>query len=468
MILGVGYAPHMFGSGPWYRHGLGIPRRCTAADLERRFPFNMASLNANARLWPARLTDRYLRRISQDLALMRRFGIGLVRIHTVPANPEYLPFIEAVATLARRAGLRVWLDLVGCDSPLHWGLCDEQICRLFAASLKGRIEVFQPLNEQNNRRDLARVIELFNRCATAIRQADPNAQVAFSSAGFHSDQARAILKTARLDALAVNVYLRPEQRSLRAWLDPLAEFHDRQLAPRPLYLGEFGIHCRRGQVCLDEPMLARIARSAERLASMLAATDRLAAFIPFWWQDLLVLRIQCYHQLVQLNRDLHTYGQAIHRAIFGRELSAWPRPKRRRLHFDSHSQPLAGVRWEAPPRQVGAWLRHAVQGGGPAICLQRCRDPWDVEIGRALSKSLACFSGINQPLQRGPRLQREPAIVVVGRPAATPGATIGLADRHDVLRLAGRSATWRLAAALELLRRYWQHDQDGLTPEFAD
>jgi hypothetical protein len=62
MILGVGYGPHMFGSGPWYRHALGIPRRSTLRRIERNYPFNVVALNEQALLWPARLSPGYLAR----------------------------------------------------------------------------------------------------------------------------------------------------------------------------------------------------------------------------------------------------------------------------------------------------------------------------------------------------------------------------------------------------------------------
>jgi hypothetical protein len=40
-------------------------------------------------------------------------------------------------------------------------------------------------------------------------------------------------------------------------------------------------------------------------------------------------------------------------------------------------------------------------------------------------------------------------------------------DRAARLHLAGPSPRYRLAAAVDLIRRYWQHGPDGLTPEFT-
>jgi len=461
MRFGIGYAPHMFGSGPrsWYTHRRGIALKERDAPLA--FPFDALRFNMNDDIVPMWPTEAFRRRVRADLDIMQAMGLTLVRLHVVPTEPAYLDLLDWLAdeAAARRLGLHV--DLVA-ERPENWSEVDPDGAGRFAARLKGRVETWQLCNEVNLWRkelDIRRFALVFKEAAERIRRADPDASIALNNAGFDIDFTEQMLKEGvRFDLLGVDYYFTDAaDPAVERQIDNLGRF--RKAHPQiALSIAEFGLHPK-PPVRYDSARLEAIAADFDSCGRrLLAGCDFVESFIPFWFQDLLVFKARCYHQVVHLDRSPTPLGRK-YAAIIGKppvERSHGPLP----LDFDPSAPVLEEVRFEPSTEAVGAALAGLVRRNLLILGLDGSLGAEGYECGMMLAKCLAFYREGFPEVRTG-----SGDVSFALDPAAGPreGA---IRVVPDGVALSAGDEEGLIAATMSLIVKFWRAE-GFFSPEFA-
>ena len=498
--VGVGYAPHMFGSGPnsWYTHRLGIHLEYWSPTNEANYPFDRIPFNLNNDLLKHRDSAPYRRRVINDVQIMYSMGIRLARIHVFPATEENLSYLKWLASVCRDHKVELMVDLVK-ERPEHWCQVDPKMCAVYAKTLRGKVAVWQLMNETNDAfaTNPESLVPVFKEAADEIRKADPDALICLNNARFDPEYTEHFISAgAPIDVLGVDYYP-PSIRSISATEDvnkglinecgKLRSFHEKH-PDIEIAIDEFGIHPRErvrystSRLELHGHLFEEYARTVLREAG-----DFLFAFIPFWFQDLLVFRTGCYHQLVNLDRTLTPLGESymnIVREYTANQISLEDMPEIRRGHldFDQDSPLTDEVQYYPSVKDVGDCLKEL---RSPLIVVGDDLSPNFYECGMFMAKTLSFF------LKNQPKV-RTATEVQSGKGNGTPSILIG--NRHtnpilhdtdldrlrkprqgraslvhldgrNVLVLDGSDDDGAIAVTLDLVRRYWKIE-NSLSPEF--
>jgi len=497
---GVGYAPHMFGSGPnsWYTHRIGIHLEYRGPTNEANYPFDRIPFNLNNDLLRHRDSAPYRRRVIDDIRIMHAMGIRLTRIHVFPATKENLPYLEWFASVCKDHGIELMVDLVK-ERPEHWDQIDPNTCAIYAEKLRSQVAVWQLMNETNGRfaRNPEHIVSLYKEAADEIRRVDPDALICLNNAGFDPEYTEHFIRAgAPVDILGVDYYppsvrsfspTENVERGLVNECEKLKRFHEKHPDIK-VVIDEFGIHPR-GEVQYSTSRLELNASLFSKYSRVVIreAGDLLFAFIPFWFQDLLVFRTRCYHQLVNLDRTLTPLGESyvgIIQEYTANPISLETMPKIRRtsLSFDRGLRPIEGAEYSPSITEVG---NHLEEIQSPLIVVGDDLSPNFHECGMFMAKTLSFF------LRRQPEV-RTAAEVQSGKGEGTPSILIGSrhtnpilqetdADRlqkprqgrasllrlegRNVLALDGSDDDGVIAVTLDLVRRYWRIE-NSLSPEF--
>jgi len=502
IIFGAGYAPHMFGSGPnsWYTHRLGIRLNYADPTNEMNYPFDRVPFNLNNDLLKHRHSDDYKRRVVNDLVCMLAMGIRLVRVHVYPATPENLPYMKWFASVCRMLGMKLMVDLVE-GRPEHWAKVDPEMCGLYARKLKGIVAIWQIMNETNFVKDPEPIVTSFKKAAEEIRRVDDTMLICLNNAGFNREFNERLIKAgAPIDILGLDYYPAEEaEPSILEQCKLLREFH-RDYPEIKLVIDEFGVHPKKA-VKIGTSRLEFHGELFNRNARLYLKEigEALYAFIPFWYQDLLVFRARrgrdgaitgfCYHQLVNLDRTPTPLGKAYSRNIqecapeLQSDLSLMPKIRRGKLAFDDRLTPISGVEFNPSTRDIGDFLK---QLESPLIVVGEDLDANFYECGMFLAKTLSYFL-TEQPEERTDVEVKSG--IGKGRPSIFIGnektnlflSGSGLHEiagaRHGAINLItlawekalvidGSDDDGVIAATLDLVRRYWQSEGSS-SPEFA-
>lgn len=498
--VGVGYAPHMFGSGPnsWYTHRLGIRLDYSSPTDEANYPFDRIPFNLNNDLLKHRDSYAYRCRVINDVQIMHCMGIRLVRVHVFPATEENLPYLEWFASVCRDHEVELMVDLVK-ERPEHWDKIDPKMCSIYAERLRGNVAIWQLMNETNHTfaRNPDPLVSVFREAASEIRKEDPDVPICLNNAKFDPDYTERFINAgAPIDILGVDYYP-PSIRSISTTENGdkdlinecknLRRFH-RKHPDIKIMIDEFGIHPLGGvqystsRIELNGHLFDRYARIVLREIG-----DFLFAFIPFWFQDLLVFRTGCYHQLVNLDRTLTALGESYVSIVQeytpnSIDLENMPRIRRGRLDFDKDPPIIDGVEYWPSIKDVGDYLEKLET---PLIVVGDDLSPNFYECGMFLAKTLAFFQ------QKQPQA-RTSTEVKAGKGEGTPCILIGnkhtnllLENTHveelqkprqgkaSLVHLNGRNSLvldgsdddGAIAVTLDIVRRYWT-TENSLSPEF--
>lgn len=498
--VGVGYAPHMFGSGPnsWYTHRLGIYQDYSRPTNEANYPFDHIPFNLNNDLLKHRDSRPYKRRIINDVKIMCCMGIRLVRIHVFPTTYENLPFLEWLASVCKDHVIKLMVDLVK-ERPEHWNQIDPEMCGIYARKLRGKVAIWQLMNETNDSsgRVPELLISLFKEAATKIKKADSDALICLNNARFDSEYTEHFINAgAPIDVLGVDYYP-PSVRSISTTengdkdlsneCEKLRIFHEKHPDIK-IVIDEFGIHpwekvqYSTSRLELHGSLFDKYCRIVLREAG-----DVLFAFIPFWFQDLLVFRTRCYHQLVNLDRTLTPLGESYVKIIRDYtpnpiSLENMPEIRRKSLSFDEKLQPVDKVEYQPSIKEVGNYLEKL---RSPLIVVGDDLSPNFYECGMFMAKTLSFF------LQKQPEV-RTASEVQSGKGKGSPSIFLGNShtnlilqntdierlhkprqakaslvnlDGRTILVLDGSDDDGVIAVTLDLVRRYWR-TKNSLSPEF--
>lgn len=498
--VGVGYAPHMFGSGPnsWYTHRLGIHLEYSRPTNEKNYPFDRIPFNLNNDLLKHRNSAAYRRRVINDVRIMRSLGIQLTRVHVFPATEKNLPYLEWFASVCRDHEVELMVDLVK-ERPEHWDQIDPSMCALYAKKLRGKVAIWQIMNETNDAcaRDPDPIVSIFKEAANEIRKADPDAMICLNNAGFDPEYTECFINAgAPIDIFGVDYYppsIRPisttenGNRDLINECRRLRRFHKEHQGIK-IAIDEFGIHPR-DKVGYSTSRLELNGHLFDEYARIMLREvgDLLFAFIPFWFQDLLVFRTRCYHQLVNLDRTLTPLGQYYVDII--REhtsnpvnLGSMPKIRRGRLDLDRYPPPIDRVEYRPSIRDVCDYVEKLEV---PLIAVGDELGPDFYECGMFLAKTISFF------LQRQPEV-RIAAEVRSGKGEGIPQIFIGNRETNSLLKdtdvdrlprprqgeaslvhledrkilvLDGSDDDGMIAVTVDLVRRYWKIE-NSLSPEF--
>jgi len=502
IVFGVGYAPHMFGSGPnsWYTHRLGIRLNYEEPTNEMNYPFDRVPFNLNNELLKYRDSDNYKRRVLNDLIGMRAMGIRLVRVHVYPATHENLAFLKWIASLCKMLNMKLMVDLVK-ERPEHWFKIDPEMCGVYARELKGDVDIWQIMNETNFVKDPAPIISSFKEAAEQIRKADSKALICLNNAGFNREfNEKFIKKGVEIDVLGLDYYpAEGDEPRILEQCRNLREFH-KDYPDIKLIIDEFGVHPKKA-VKYSTSRIEFNGKIFDRNARLFLREigEIIDAFISFWYQDLLVFRAKkradgtvtsiCYHQLVNLDRTPTPMGKAYSKIIqeYAPEchvdLSLMPKIRRGKMIFNDELPPISGVEYHPSIKEVGEFLETL---DSPLIVVGENLNANFYECGMFLAKTLSYF------LKEQPEERTDVEVkkgIGKGKPCIFIGnektniflresglhesvgsrrGTVTLIDLsgEKVLVIDGSDDDGVIAATLDLVRRYW-HAEGSPSPEIA-
>jgi len=491
VTFGVGYAPHMFGSGPnsWYTHRLGIRLEYSGQTNEADYPFDRIPFNLNNDLLKHRDSNAYRQRVINDVRAIHSMGIQLVRVHVFPATEENLPYLKWFASVCEDHAIKLMVDLVK-ERTEHWFQVDPRMCAIYAKKLRGKVAIWQIMNETNFQENPDLIISSFTESGNEIRKVDPDVLICLNNAGFDPEYTeRFIGAGASFEVLGVDYYPGDNDEDyVLNQCNLLQKFHKKHPGIR-IMIDELGIHPKENVKYSTSRIELHGKLFDEYLRIFLEEIGTfLFAVIPFWFQDLLVFRTQCYHQLVNLDRTLTSVGETYTRIIQEHSsnpvyLDQMPKIRRGCLRLNRNLPLIKGVNFYPSINHVGNFLE---QLDSPLIVVGNDLSANFYECGMFLAKTLSYF------LQQQPEVRtdieirsgkgRGDACIFIGNKSTNlflqksninqikesrygTASVIHLSGKK-VLVVNGADDDGAIAVTLDLVRRYWQ-TKNSLSPEFT-